>query len=437
MNGSSSGTTFTSTVNNGDKFNENNNKYDLLSASNEKVLIPKQPQQSQQQYSQHNFVNDGQFPASGTQQLRRTQSIISQNLRDQQYQLYCSGSSPPLQQQYGDTVSTQLQQKSINNTYGLLEDAVLYGNDDVDRVNILRHMQQQQIVGPTQQRLQQYSTTTITTPTSASTDRTTTVSNLHSGINYLTPNCTKNTATIQHLYNKQEGMFDGSIGDSSRINCQQQTYQQPQQKQEFLYQPYQPEYNTYQQQQLPYNQLQLQFSNNQQSQPQYQQYQQPQQQQPPPPIQQQQLPLLIQQQHQQQQQQQLQPTPQQQQLQPTSQQQQLQPPSQQQLQPLSQQQQQSLPQQQYNQPPNQIQYQRLPNQDLLIMSGEDSQHYVVDQQQRVDNSYTQNISGLTLSAGLMDTSNDTKYSINDATTAEPNSTSFRPLQKQLNVSNLS
>lgn len=377
MNGS--GSTATPLFNGSDKFSENNKKYEAPSVTSENALLQQQKQQyqlqpiqqqPQSQYLQQGFVEGTGFSNGGTTQLRRTQSIISQNLRDQQYQLYCSGSSPPLQQQqqhqhqqqqhqqqqqlpqqqqYGETVVSQLQQHTVNNAYGLAEDAAMYGSGGVGvgLTSIARQTQQQQAMAVTQQRQQQYSVT----------------NSLQSETNFTSSSGTGNTTTaLQQLYNKRDGSgYDDNTSGSARFDSQQQTYQH---QQEVLYQPYQPEYATYQQQQQPYNQ-----------------------------------------QHQQQQQQQQQPQPQQQ-----YQQQQFQ--------------QGQLPQ--YQRFPNQEQQQ----QPILATMGDNSQQYAIGQQQREDNNYTQNTTVLTHNGGLV-TSGGTKYNTNDAMVVEYNSTAFRPFQQQL------
>lgn len=287
-NMNNSGSTATSLFNgsSSNKFGENNNKYETLPASNENTLLKQQKQQyqqqqqqtQQQQYQQQGFIDSGGLSSGGATQLRRTQSIISQNLRDQQYQLYCSGNSPPLQQQqqpsqqqYGETVVTQLQQQNVNNSYGSVGDAGLYSNSGPGGgpTNLIRQTQQQQAGIVSQQRQQQYSTSTpFTNNTGLSTEP-----------NYLSTSGASNTAALKQFYNKRDGGgFDSSAGSDTRFNCQPQTYQQ---QQEVLYQPYQPEYATYQsqqqqpQQQLLYNQSQHQQPNQlQQSQQQYQQNQQ-------------------------------------------------------------------------------------------------------------------------------------------------------------------
>jgi len=385
MNGSGSTTTTATPLYNGsDKFGENNNKYDSVPSENAQKQQYQQ-QTQQQQYQQHGFA-DGFSTSSGTTtQLRRTQSIISQNLRDQQYQLYCTGSSPPLQQlqpvqqhQYGDTAVAQLQQQTANNAYGPVEDGgLLYGTGGVGTGPssiVARQAQQQQqtIAAASQLRQQQYTAAGIATANSLQTET-----------NYSSPIGTGNAAAMQQqlFYNKR-GDSGGAL-----FNCQQQTYQQ---QQEVLYQPYQPEYGTYQQQQQqPPNQ-----------QPQHQQQQ----------------PLSYNQMQQQQQ--------------PNQQQ-----PNQQQQYNQSQQQ----PQQQYQQPQNQQyqssqlqQYQRFPNQDQHQQQtvGDNSHQYSIEQQlqqqNRVDINSGQNVSALTL-GGVPVTSGGIKY---DATAAELSSTAFRPLQQQ-------
>lgn len=378
MNGSGSTTTTATPLYNGsDKFGENNNKYDsMLSENAQKQQYQQQTQQ--QQYQQHGYA-DGFSTSSGTMtQLRRTQSIISQNLRDQQYQLYCTGSSPPLQQlqpvqqhQYGDTAVAQVQQQTANNAYGQADDGgLLYGSGGVGtgQSNIVaRQAQQQQqtITATSQLRQQQYTAAGIATANSLQTET-----------NYSSPIGTGNAAAMQQqlFYNKRGD--DGAL-----FNCQQQTYQQ---QQEVLYQPYQSEYGTYQQQQLSHQQQQ-QLSYNQM----------------------------------------------QQQQQPNQQQQQQYNQSQQQLQ----QQYQQLQNQQYQSSQLQ-QYQRFPNQDqqqLPLTVGDNSHQYSIEpqiqqqqQQNRVDINSGQNVSALTL-GGVPVTSGGIKY---DATGAELSSTVFRPLQQQ-------
>jgi len=389
------GSTTTPLYNGSDKFGENNNKYDSVPSDNaQKQQYQQQTQQQQQQYQQHGFT-DGFSTSSGTTtQLRRTQSIISQNLRDQQYQLYCTGSSPPLQQlqpvqqhQYGNTAVAQLQQQTANNAYGPAEDGgLLYGTGGVGTgpssiVGRQAQQQQQTIAAASQLRQQQYTAAGIATANSLQTET-----------NYSSAIGTGNAAAMQQqsFYNKR-GDSGGAL-----FNCQQQTYQQ---QQEVLYQPYQPEYGTYQQQQ----------------------------QQPPH------------QQSQHQQQQQLSYNQMQQQQQPNQQQPNHQQPNQQQQQQYNQSQQQ--PQQQYQQPQNQQyqssqlqQYQRFPNQDqqqLPLTVGDNSHQYSIEQQlqqqqNRVDINSGQNVSALTI-GGLPVTSGGIKY---DSTASELSSTAFRPLQQQ-------
>lgn len=354
----SSGSTTTSLFNGSgsNKFGENNNKYENLPTSSENALVKQQKQQfqqqqqqsQQQQYQQQGFIDSSGVSSGGTTQLRRTQSIISQNLRDQQYQLYCSGNSPNLQQQqqqqpsqqqqqFGETVVTQLQQQNVNNSYGSIGDAGLYGNSGPGGgpTNLVRQGQQQQAGVVSQQRQQQYSTS-FTGNNSLPTET-----------NYLSTSGSSNTAVLRQFYNKRDTVeFDSSAGSDTRLNCQPQTYQQ---QQEVLYQPYQQEYATYQsQQQQPQQQILYNQS---------QQHQQPNQ---------------IQQQQQQYQQNQNQQYPQSQQQ----------------------------------------QYQRFQNQDQnQPQLGDHQQQYVVEQQQRMDNNYAQNATTLAHGSGLV-SSGGTKFSEN-------------------------
>lgn len=279
----SSGSTTTSLFNGSgsNKFGENNNKYENLPVSSENALIKQKKQQfqqqqqqsQQQQYQQQGFIDSSGLSSGGITQLRRTQSIISQNLRDQQYQLYCSGNSstllqqqqPSQQQQYGEPVVTQLQQQNINNSYGSIGDAGLYGNSGPGGgpTNLVRQGQQKQAGVVSQQHQQQYSTS-FTGNNSLPTET-----------NYLSTSSSNNTTVLKQFYNKRDSDgFDSSAGSDTRFNCQPQTYQQ---QQEVLYQPYQPEYATYQsqqqqpQQQILYNQSQQHQQPNQLQQQQQQQ----------------------------------------------------------------------------------------------------------------------------------------------------------------------
>jgi hypothetical protein len=346
----SSGSTATPLINGSGKFTENSNKYEAPSVSGENALLEQQKQQYQQQpmqqqpqsqYQQQGFVEG--FSNGSTTQLRRTQSIISQSLRDQQYQLYCSSSSPPLQQQqqlqqrphqqlqpvqqqqYVGTAVSQLQQHPVNNAYGMAEDAVMYGSGGVGvgLANIARQQQQQQqqqVMAVGQQRQQQYSMT----------------NNLQAETNYTSSGTGNTTIALQQPYNKRDGNgYDSNTSGSARFDSQPQTYQQ---QQEVLYQPYQPEYATYQQQpqqqqqQNPYNQLP------QQQQKAQQQYQQQPFQQGQPP--------------------------------------------------------------QFQRFPNQDQQQQ------QSAMGDNSQQYIMGSQQKEDNSITQNAIGLTQNGGIKYNTND-------------------------------
>lgn len=255
MNGSSGVPMKTNPIFNGDKYGDNNNKYELKSTSSENTSLPQQKQKTQQQQPQ--------IPAGGTTQLKRTQSIISQNLRDQQYQMYCSSTSPPLQQ-----LQQPSHQQSMHNTFSPMEDTVLYCSGAVrgGQANQATPVQQRTIAG-THQFQQQYPTMAV-------------VNNLPADTSYSSSNNTSSSAMNQNFYNKHDGGgLNVSTGDGTQFNCHQQTYQQ----QDVLYQPYQPEYVTYQQpQKFPFNhqqqQQQIQQQQRQHLHLQYNQLKQPQQQ---------------------------------------------------------------------------------------------------------------------------------------------------------------